>query len=87
MPQVSISAKSLVILFNLFSRFDGQSFQSAGSSGYSHSDTYGLANYRGKALTTGCYGLSPCVKTELMDMTTLTWSAGPDYPSQWSTSE
>ena len=38
-----------------------------------------MANYLGKALTTG--GESwPGVKTELMDMNTLTWSSGPDYP-------
>ena len=45
-----------------------------------------MANYLGKALTTGCNGDSLSddrlcgVKTELMDMNTLTWSAGPDYP-------
>ena len=40
-----------------------------------------MGNYHGKALTTGCYGNQKCgVKTELMDMNTLTWSAGPDYP-------
>ena len=37
-----------------------------------------MANYKGKALTTGCgYGNSVCrVKTELMDMKTLEWGAG-----------
>ena len=87
MPHVSISAKPLVILFNLFLSFNGESYQSAGSSEYSHKRTYGMANYRGKALTTGCYSGcyiscygSCAVKTELMDMNTLTWSAGPDYP-------
>ena len=42
-----------------------------------------MTNYRGKALTTGCGNMmgEECgVQTELMDMTTLTWSAGPDYP-------
>merc|ERR1711990_433021 len=68
--------------------FDGQSYQSAGSSVYSHSyTTTRLANYLGKALITGCGSRSSCgVKTELMDMETLTWSAGPDYPSQWTPS-
>ena len=75
-------SKPFVILLNLFLSFDGRSYQSAGSSVYSHRHTYGLANYRGKALTTGCDGpLVACrVKTELMDIKTLTWSAGPDYP-------
>ena len=80
MPHVSISAKPLVIILNYFLSFDGQSYQSAGSSEYSHKGTYGMANYRGKALTTGCATVGSCgLKTELMDMTTLTWSAGPDY--------
>ena len=65
---------------NLFSSFDGQSYQFAGSSQYSHRYTRGMANYRGKALTTGCHGGGSCgLKTELMDMDDLTWSAGPDY--------
>ena len=80
MPHVSISAKPSVILLNLFQSFDGQSYQSAGSSEYPHRYTYGMANYLGKALTTGCWSGSCALKTELMDMTTLTWSSGPDYP-------
>ena len=83
MPHVSISSKPLVILFNLFFSFDGESYQSAGSSVYSHQFTSNMANYLGKALTTGCYERddgSCAVKTELMDMNTLSWSAGPDYP-------
>ena len=86
MPHVSISAKPLVILLNLFLSFDGQSYQSAGSSEYSHQKTFGMANFRGKALTTGCLGDTCALKTELMDMETLTWSAGQDYPSQWTSS-
>ena len=72
-----------LILLNFFLSFDGESYQSAGSSEYSHQLTYGMANYLGKALTTGCFAYSgdSCnVKTELMDMETLTWSSGPDYP-------
>ena len=62
-------------------RFDGEFTQPAGSSKYSHKRTLGMGNYMGQALTTGCYDNSNCgVKTELMDMTTLTWSDGPDYP-------
>ena len=80
MPHVSISSKPLVILFNLFLSFNGESYQSARLSEYSHKGTYGMANYRGKALTTGCFKGYCAVKTELMDMNTLSWSAGPDYP-------
>ena len=84
MPHVSISAKPWIFSLNFFFSFDGQSYQSAGSSEYSHKYTLGMANYLGKALTTGCIGCigSPLVgvKTELMDMNTLTWSTGPDYP-------
>ena len=67
---------SIVVL-----RFDGEFYHSAGSSTYSHQLTHGMANYLGKALTTGCGDNSGCgVKTELMDMNTLTWSSGADYP-------
>ena len=34
----------------------------------------------GKAFVTGCDGQECGVKTEFMDMTTLEWSNGPDYP-------
>ena len=80
MPHVNISAKPLIILLKLFLSFDGQSYQSAGSSEYSHDWTLGMANYRGRALTTGCSLGSCAVKTELMDIETLTWSGGPMYP-------
>ena len=81
MPHVSIILCMIIVLI-LFIRFDGEFYHSAGSSTYSHRDTYGMANYLGKALTTGCSdGESSCnVKTELMDMNTLLWSSGPDYP-------
>ena len=66
--------------------FDGESYQSAALSKYSHRRTFGIANYLGKALTTGSNDrYEECgLKTELMDMNDLTWSAGPDYPSQWT---
>jgi len=81
MPHVCIYTKSN--LFNLIAvfRFDGGFYHSAGSSTYSHTFTMGMANYIGKALTTGCNGDSTCRgKTELMDMNTLIWSTGPDFP-------
>ena len=77
---------SNLALFYLFSflRFDGQSYYAASSSKYSHRRTLGMANYLSKALTTGCSdnsSVNDCaVKTELMDMNTLSWSSGPDYP-------
>ena len=62
-------------------RFDGENSQPAGSSKFSHKYTYGMGNFMGQALTTGCrFGSSCAVKTELMDMSTQTWSDGPDYP-------
>ena len=72
--------KSFSCFIRFLSSFDGQSYQSAGSSQYSHDLTFGMANYRGKALITGCEWGSCGLKTELMDMNTLTWSSGPDYP-------
>ena len=64
----------------IFSSFDGEFFKSLGSSIYSHKFA-GIANYKGKALTTGCGDSELCyIKTELMDMNTKTWTGGPDYP-------
>ena len=61
--------------------FDGNSYRIAGLSNFSHQYTEAMANYMGKALTTGCANQRACyVKTELMDMNTLEWSDGPDYP-------
>lgn len=70
------------IVARKFLRFDGGIFESAGSSQYSHVYTLSIANYQGKPLTTGCYEKNGgcAVKTELMDLNTLTWSNGPDYP-------
>ena len=69
------------LILSYFSSFDGNLYQSAGSSSYSHYASGGMANYKGKAFITGCASPSNCfVKTELMDMDTLKWSAGPDYP-------
>ena len=39
-----------------------------------------MGNYMGKAFVTGHEGQEYGVKTELMDMATLEWSNGPDYP-------
>ena len=82
MPYVSNGEKTFIILLNFVLRFDGESYQTVASSEYHHRNTLGLANYRGKALTTGCadHSLGCGLKTELMDMNTLTWSPGPDYP-------
>ena len=61
--------------------FDGEVYESVMLSKYSHIWTRGLANYRGKALTTGCNGYGACsFKTEFLDMRTLRWSEGPDFP-------
>ena len=67
---------------NTFLRFDGADYYQVENSRYSHRGTNGLANYQGNALTTGCYYMnSDCsFKTEIMDMATLEWSDGPDYP-------
>ena len=71
----------LTILVKIILSFDGNSYRRAGSSKYSHQYTEGMASYIGKALTTGCANKRDCyVKTELMDMSTLEWSDGPDYP-------
>ena len=62
--------------------FDGENYQSIESSKYSHKWTYGLANYKGKALITGCgdNNADCSFKTELFDMNTMKWFDGPDFP-------
>jgi len=61
-------------------RFDGEYFQTAGSSKFSHRNTLGMGTYKNKALTTGCNEDYVCGKrTELMDMETLKWSDGQNF--------
>ena len=62
-------------------RFDGENFENAASSKCDHELTYGLANYRGKALTTGSYNSGCGVRTEIYDFETNQWSDGTDYPN------
>ena len=62
-------------------RFDGENFETAGSSKFSHQLTLGMGNYKNKALTTGCgLGRDCAVVTELMDMETLRWTHGLPFP-------
>ena len=62
-------------------RFDGEYSHTVGSSKFSHKETYGIMNYKNQAVTTGCNHSSVCyIKTELMNMETLEWSDGPDFP-------
>ena len=64
-------------------RYDGENYNKIDESKYSHQGTYGLGNLEGRAITTGCSsGYQPecAVKTEIFDMTAMTWSAGDDFP-------
>ena len=64
-----------------FFSYDGENYVEIDESKYSHKDTYGLGNLEGRAVTTGCVIPSECyVKTEILDMTTMTWSDADDYP-------
>ena len=60
--------------------FDGQNYRMIESSKYVHYRTLGLANYKNEALTTGCEYGSCDRKTEILNMETMKWSEGPDYP-------
>jgi len=81
-----VSAKNYYSIFKSIFSFDGKYYVRVEDSKYSHHNTKGLGNYRGKAFTTGCYSKgcdktgSNKVATELLDMTTMKWSDGPDYP-------
>ena len=67
-------------LISIF-RFDGESFENVESSKCDHDYTYSLANYRGKALTTGSHYDSDClVRTEIYDFETNQWNNAPIYP-------
>ena len=52
------------------------------SSKYSHRTTFGLANYKGKALAVGCneFDADCSFATELFDLNTMKWSDGPKFP-------
>ena len=64
-----------------FLSFDGENYQSIESAKYSHKNTFGLANYKGKALAVGCAGSSDCsFASELFDLNTMKWSDGPEFP-------
>ena len=79
MPQVS--QFSNVFTLDLGFSFDGENYESLESSTYSHRNTFSIGNYRGKVLATGCDNASYCYrKTELLDMATMKWTDGPDYP-------
>ena len=72
----------IITSFKHIFSFDGENYVTVENSKYSHDQTLGLGNYRGKAFTTGCWsvGCTSKVETELLDMTTMKWSDGPDYP-------
>ena len=66
--------------------FDGEKYESVFDSIVSHRQTFGLANYKGQALTVGCSrnedadfnGEEKCsFKTEILDMSTLKWTDRP----------
>ena len=79
MPYVSRHSNTTQnLIFTL--RFDGKKFLRASESNFEHRHTVGMGNYMGKAFVTGHDGQEYGVKTELMDMATLEWSNGPDYP-------
>ena len=65
----------------VFFSFDGEDFELAASTECDHKNTYGLANYRGTALTTGSHSNSNCfVRTEVYNLETNQWNDAPDYP-------
>ena len=66
---------------NIKFSFDGTSFEETASSKVSHQETFGMGNYKGQALTTGCSTSGACgLRTEIMDMDKMRWSDEDDYP-------
>ena len=81
LPYVSqIDHSNFCKLFDLLS-FDGENYETVASTRYSHVQTFGMAKYQGRPLTTGAYH-ERSVKTEIMNLSTGGWEAGPDYPFQ-----
>ena len=71
----------IVKKLSLYFSFDGENFENVASSKCDHDSTFGLANYRGNALTTGSYYDSDCsVRTELYDFKTNRWNDAANYP-------
>ena len=72
--------------FVSISSFDGENYVRVEDSKYFHFETLGLGNYRGKAFTTGCHSTicTSHVATEILDMVTMKWSNGPNYPNYFS---
>ena len=63
-------------------RFDGEKLEPIALTKCNHNYSFGLANYRGSALTTGSrWGSSACnVKTEIYEFENGQWNDAPDYP-------
>ena len=61
-------------LVRIFSRFDGELFENIGSSKFEHFKSK-IANYRERALVTGCsLKKKKCgSKTEILDVSTFKW--------------
>ena len=67
--------------------FDGDNFEDIDSSQYWHLKQE-IGNYRGKAFVTSCayaeYRDFCSRKTELLDMESLTWSEGAEFPRSFA---
>ena len=64
-----------------FFRYDGKTFETTANAKCQHDSTLGLANYRGKALTTGSrYSFACGNKTEIYDFESNQWDNAPEYP-------
>ena len=73
--------ESISLKKNSIFSFDGENFENAASSKCDHDRTYGLAIYRGKALTTGSLYVKRCsVQTEIYDFETNQWTDSENYP-------
>ena len=73
---------------NVLLSFDGETYITSNieESKHDHSNTFGLAIYKNKILTTGGAIKAPNVetksnKTELLDMETYKWSDAADFPA------
>ena len=69
---------SLKVKVHFKFRFDGKSVEVAKSTTFEHQNTFHMAKYLEKPLTTGSD--SSHAKTEIMSLENGEWQSGPDYP-------
>ena len=79
--EVRLQAYEKASYLTIIQSYDGSNFKKIEESKYSHERISGLSNYQGQAFITGCSTCCVCsLKTEILNLQTMTWSDADDYP-------